>query len=288
MSITDSAPAMPGIILVAISNPYYGKVAYNLLVTIKAKYNIPVALVYDHVGVSHLFGHQLDFFDYKIECPMGYKTTDGRPDALKPKLYLDKLSPFTHTLFIDADTAWNAHKNPEDLFNELQGKDFMIANRGYDSNLSMWVEIPKIKEEFGIERFLDCSSEVIYFEQTEVFEKAREVREKDFPHRKHGLSMPDEPCFAIALELLKKEMPLWKPSFWYFNNPKGRINHAEIKAEYYIISAGGAFFDRPIGQGTSKVKELYDNYVKYSFNIVHQTPFELQQKSKVIPERKSF
>lgn len=277
-----------GIIIVCIQNPYYGKVAYNLLVTIKAQYNIPIALVYDQAGVSHLFGHQLDFFDYKIECPAEYKTTNGKADALKPKLYLDKLTPFTHTLFLDADTAWNAHKNPEDLFKQLEGQDFMIANRGYNSDLSMWVDIPKIKEEFGIERFLDCSSEVIYFEQTDVFEKAREVREKDFPHRKHGLSMPDEPCFSVALELLKKDIPLWKPSYWYFANPKSPINRKDIKENYYLISAGGAFFDRPQGQGSSKVKDLYDDYVKYSFNIIKQTPFELQQKSKVIPERKSF
>lgn len=277
-----------GVIVIALSNPYYGKMAYNLLVSIKASYNIPVALVYDYAGTSHLFGHQLDFFDHKIECPLEYKTTNGKSDALKAKLYLDKLTPFTHTLFLDADTVWNPHKNPEDLFKQLEGQDFMIANRGYESNLSMWVEIPKIKEEFGIDKFLDCSSEVIYFEKTDVFEEARKVSEKEFPHRKHGFSIPDEPCFAVALELLKKEIPLWKPSYWYFANPGGRINRSEIKEKYYIISAGGAFFDRPAYQGISKVKALIDDYTKYSFNIVGQTPFELQEKSKVIPERKSF
>lgn len=277
-----------GILIIALSNNYYGKMAYNLLVSIKAQYNIPIALVYDQSGISHLFGHQLDFFDHRIECPVEYKTANGKLDALKPKLYLDKLTPFTHTLFLDADTIWNPHKNPDNLFKELDGKDFMIANRGYDSNLSMWVDIPKIKQKFGISRFLDISSEVIYFEKPDVFEKAREVAEKDFPHRKHGTSMPDEPCFAIALELLKKDIPLWKPSYWYFANPKTNVSRTTIQENYYIVSAGGAFFDRPSNSGGGKVKQLYDDYAKYSFNIVKQTPFELQQKSKVIPERKSF
>lgn len=285
---TDSPPPIlevgkvnKGIILLALSHSYYGKMAYNLLVSIKASWNIPIALVYDKAGISHLYGHQLDFFDYKIECPQEYKATDGKFDALKPKVYLDKLTPFTHTLFLDADTIWNAHKNPEDLFKELDGKDFMIANRGYDSDLSMWVDIAKIKEQFHMKRFLDCSSEVIYFKKTEVFEKAREVRGQDFPHRKHGVSMPDEPCFSIALELLGKELSLWTPSYWYYANPKTNVTKQTIKEKYYLISAGGAFHN-------NKVKSLYDDYAKYSFNIVKQTPFELMQKSKVISERKSF
>lgn len=276
-----------GILLVALANPYYGKMAYNLLISIKCKWNIPVALVHDSIAVSHLNDEQLLTFDQRINCPLEYMMTGERIDPYYAKLNLDKLTPFEKTLFLDADTVWNVHKNPEDLFAELNNVDFTVANRGYNSDFSMWVNVDEIKKQFELDRYLDCSSEIIYFSDNTVFEKAREVHAVAFQHRKINMCKPDEPCFAIALELLGKapHRTPYKPSWWYYENPKTNISAAQIKNDYYVISAGGAFFD-PLTK--SPMQRTYENYVGYAFNIIGETPFPLVMKSKVLPDRKSY
>jgi len=276
---------MKGILLVATNNGYYGQRAYNLAVTIKHKYDIPIALIYNHEGLSHLEERHKLMFDYLIECPEQYLYPNGVKDKFFIKVNLDKLTPFKKTLYLDADTAWNAHKDPEELFKKLEGIPFTIANRGYESNYSMWVNVEEIKKQFSIEKYLDCSSEVMYFESGEVFEKAREVHAINFNHRKIDASKPDEPCFAIAMELLEIQPHelKWTPAYWYFAKGRTNISRGQIQNNYFIISAGGAY-----DSNVKHVEKIYTDYVQYAFNLVKEKPFPFIKKSSMIPGRKNY
>lgn len=55
-----------GIILIATGHPYYGRMAYNLALTIKACEEFPVALVHNDSAIKHLNDSQRGIFDMLI------------------------------------------------------------------------------------------------------------------------------------------------------------------------------------------------------------------------------
>src|SRR5687768_10941291 len=96
-----------GIILLATGAPFYGRMAYNLAVTIKAVEPVSVTVLHKGAGISHLSQKQLSIFDNIIEI------TD---ESFAAKLCLLDYSPYDRTLYFDADMAWLPVKKPSELF----------------------------------------------------------------------------------------------------------------------------------------------------------------------------
>ena len=62
-----------GIILIATGHANYGKMAYNLLNTLKAAdASTQVALIHDMAAIAHLREDERKRFDFLIELPASY------------------------------------------------------------------------------------------------------------------------------------------------------------------------------------------------------------------------
>jgi hypothetical protein len=276
-----------GILLLATGHPYYSHMAFNLFVSLRSLApDLPIAILHDGQGFKLLEGWQQDSFTQAIELPS--KLVGG--DPYRVKLYLDELTPFDKTLFMDVDMLWNNFRSPMDLLGELDGIEFTIINRGRvssaDSTLSRWVSLSEVGDAYKLDEFYDISSEMVYFEGTpKVFAEARKIYAK--PKVKvsaFGAGLPDEAFFMIAIEKLGIQLHQspWEPSYWeprYFPKQHSRSHIAD----FYALSVGGAFT-------SNHIKKIYDSLIKHYYSSlgIAAQPYQLQNKSRIIKERRKI
>lgn len=262
---------MLGILLIATKFPQYGRLAYNLALSIKAQENIPIAVIADEVALSHLTSIQKLVFNQIIDIKDG---------GMHTKLHLDQLTPFSETLYLDVDMVW-LNKKPSQLFNEVKGTEFAILSEGDsekpNSKYYFWADPKEIQDVFKVSKVHQLRSEVIYFEKTKVFKKAREVKPYKLKSIKmFGSQVPDELYFNIAVAQLGLEIKPWKPAYWLrmYNDviPKN-LN------DYYLLSAGSNYASEPL-------KKVYDNQMRFVSHTL-KTPylFPLKSKRSWAPER---
>jgi alpha-N-acetylglucosamine transferase len=263
-----------GILLIATGHPGYGKMAYNLALTIKAIEQMPIAIIYSDNSLSHLNEDQLKMFDFIIELPNDFRTGFGT------KLHIDQLTPFDKTLFLDADMLWLG-KKPSDLFNELSGVQFTCITEGDSDNINQkyyfWADIKEIKEAYKVEKVYQTRSEVIYFEKgTKVFKKARELKpeSKLKTIRRFGESIPDELYFNIALAILKIETHTerWMPAYWNRLHNEIMPNLSVLFNNYFLLSFGS-------NVASPVMKRTYDNIMQVAANKLG-LPYLFKLKSK--------
>jgi len=269
---------MLGIIIIATSHPQYGNMAYNLAVSVKAAEEIKIAVVKDAISLSHLTDQQKSIFDYQIELPAdvtGFKT----------KLHLDLLTPFDKTLYLDADMVWVGYKKPSQLFKENAGKEFNILTEGDNLKPSdsyyFWADLKEIQEQYKVDKVYQTRSEVIYFEKTKVFKKARELKpEKKLKTIKmFGDGIPDELYFNIAIASLGIEIEKWAPAYWIRLNKDIVLQPKDLSTNYYLLSAGGNF-------ASNSLKKIYDNAMRYAVKKLNlQHLFPLKSKRDWAPGR---
>jgi hypothetical protein len=276
-----------GILLLATGHPYYSHMAFNLFVSLRSLApDLPIAILHDGQGFKLLEGWQHDSFTQAIQLPS--KLVGG--DPYRVKLYLDELTPFDKTLFMDVDMLWNNFRSPMDLLGELDGIEFTMINRGRvssaDSTLSRWVSLSEVGDAYKLDEFYDISSEMVYFEGTpKVFAEARKVYAK--PKVKvaaFGAGLPDEAFFMIAIEKLGIQLHQspFEPSYWeprYFPKQHSRSHIAD----FYALSVGGAFT-------SNHIKKIYDSLIKHYYSSlgIAAQPYQLQNKSRIIKERRKI
>lgn len=279
-----------GILLLAVGNSLYGKLALNLALGLKkAQPEIKIALIYNESAVYELDEAQKFFFDYKILCPHEYSQDGINTCYVKPKLYLDKLTPFAKTLFLDADIVWSPYKKPLSVFDDYKNIQFTMANRGMsdiNSGHSDWVNLPLMKQNFGIEKWIDLSSEWIYFtnsdECTQLFESAREFyADERLVCKQFAGGKPDEPVFCLAMLKLnmKPHVIPYYPTYWEpVHRHKGE---QDMYMNYYGISLGGKHI-------SDRVRKIANNLTRHYTYHSGVTSFELEDKfskSKYLKER---
>lgn len=274
-----------GVLVFAIGHPFYGRYAFNLAVTLKAVENIPVALVYDTTGISHLDEYQKEIFDILIPC-------DLKPGC-GAKLQAYELSPFEKTLLLDADMLWLPVHKPSELFDELNGVEFTGITEGSTDNPSshyfFWGHVEEMREKYTIPGTIhQWRTEVLYFERSdrvkEMFSDAIQI------NKNHGLSyvkefaegIPDELSINIAAGKhgINPHKPNWQPSYWpqLFQNQVPQPS--TLYREYYLLSAGG-------NMNTENVKQLYNTIVKAQAPKIGFThSFPLQSKYSFLPQRR--
>lgn len=116
-----------GVLLIACGDALYGRLAYNCAASLKsAEPSVPVALAHTATALSSLSGEQLGIFDHLIDASCYCDMEDG--DFIRPKAFLNELTPFDATLFLDADTLWSPRRRVSDLLAELSEIDFTAMN----------------------------------------------------------------------------------------------------------------------------------------------------------------
>lgn len=272
-----------GVLILALGSTTYVKYALNLAVSIrKTSPDIPVCLVHSD-NLHILEPSQMFFFNRLIKCPTDYYTTDGKISYIKAKLYLDKLTPYEKTLFIDADTIVSPYKSVKNIFNECEGNDFVMVCRGENKDSSEWVNRDEVMKAFEIETWYDCSSEVMYFEKTDVFSDARNINKAfengSFYYRQFAGGVPDEASLVTAMLVnhgKPKKMP-YKPTFWE-NAEKSFAKSETIFTTFELLSVGG-------NRVSKHIESIYNLLVKWYKSNTGVNTFTYESKLRLIERR---
>lgn len=244
-----------GIVIIATDNAYYGRLASNLCCAIKATSKESVCLIYDDKAIDGLDQLALIQFDDRIKVEGG---------AFGLKLNLFELSPYDKTLYLDADMTLSPFAKISKFIDDLDGVAFTIANRGtsHEQPVSDWVDVSNAMTLYELKTWLNCSSEVIYFEKQypakEIFDQAQLFyASNEVVHRKIGGHQPDEPAFSFAMAFTgtKPHKSPWLPSFW---EPQERRYKTEqvIQEEYTFISMGG-------NSVSERIRKMYKRWSQY-------------------------
>lgn len=258
----------------AFGSPQYGRLAYNLAVSLKAvEADCEITVVYHGKALSHLSQAQQCIFNQITELPAGIEPNFG------VKLHLDKLTPYDETLYLDVDMAWVSNKTPSHLFNTLKDATFTGITEGfYDLETDVdngnekyyyWAEPKDIKATYKLTdgTLYQWRSEVLYFKKcpavTKLFKQARAVHANSklktaLKFRK--TQVPDELGINVsaAINNVDPHEYNWMPAYW----PKLNKNHipspAELSSSYYLLSVGGE-------GATGSIKQLYNRIMSVAF-----------------------
>lgn len=272
-----------GILLIAGGHPYFARMAYNMLASIRYHdREIPVAIAVWGEGFDMLDDSAKEQFTHVIHIPMD-------PDPYRVKLDLDKFSPFDRTLYLDVDMIFGPNKTPNELMGVLSGHSFQcIVRERKPTNTgeyNQWIQLADLETEYGFNEVYDISSEVIYFEgKPSIFKAARKVyKNPKVSIKPFGKGLPDEAFYTIGLELEKTQLPMmpFEPSYWQPRYYQKIHSRQYIQDNFYLLSVGGS-------HNMQQIKNIYDSLIDMYFyqTGLPGTPFRLQQKSRIFNERR--
>lgn len=285
---------MKGILLIATGHAYYGMLAHNLAMSLSVKSSLPITLACDQVGGQHLHAQHKLVFDEVVDIPHHMTHTNGMFSGTKPKLYINELTPYDETLYLDVDTLWLPKKSVEELFDSVSG-DLAIQNAGYadmrakdlPANQNQWVELSEVKKSYKIRggRYYNLFSEVILVRKskdTDLFFKTAQKVRKEWKvklSKTFANDVPDEACLAIAACLTKvyPHQENWLPCYWWHFH-RNNLEVSELYAGYYAYSVGG-------NQQPRHVVKFYDNLAQYYGNQLGWTPWKHKNKRSWAPHR---
>lgn len=288
-----------GILLIACGHPYYGRMAYNLAVSIKlASPGISITLCYAGRALDHLQKNDLSIFDNVDELNAKTYTVSVNGEIkhnwIRTKMFMYEISPYDKTIFLDVDMLWG-RKPVEELFEQLNELEFTIQNRGSvsindDDSKYFWAKLSHIKREYHFDetaRMPLIHSEFVYFKRCaftkKLFKAAVSMYDtcKVKPHEFAGF-VCDELAIALAmmtLGVMPHKEP-YKPVFWHWLDKADGLNNIhEIFQNRYAVSFGGAIT-------TSLQKNLYNNLSIQNFiKSGRSNPWMFRDKKAYLSER---
>ncbi len=289
-----------GILLVALNHPYYGHYAFQLALSIKSNDpDVNISIAHDGVGISYLDANKLSIFDKTIKIKDDMLKVGGRKEVLKFKAYLYDITPYSETLYLDADILWLNKRSVSEFIKTIPEEvNFTMQNRGFldlkndeqlDSNFSIWVNSKELKETYGFKsgKLFNLSSELIYFKKTkEVAEYFKQVKIEFSAIKVNYVNfnggVPDELPFAIAM--IKNDFypheSNWRPIYWEAFDKKRMLNKIqELNTSYFAVSFGGNLQE-------NFIKKFYNNLAQFYCNrFAVQHVFPLKDKRTFIKER---
>lgn len=275
-----------GILIVAVGHPYYGRMAYNLTMTIKScEKDFPVAVVCSERSLNHLSAEQKSIIDHVIFAP-------GISQNCTSKLFAYQYTPFKKTLLLDADTLFVPGRLPSELFHQLDGVSFTGITEGHDGDVSQqyffWCDPGEVKRKFpAIKKIYQWRSELIYFEKCAAIKKLfwdalKIASDPGVTFKKYKNAVPDELAINIAAAIndIHPHVYKWRPSYWFQLNGGLTPNVPAISKQFWIISFGGDF-------SSPSVKRMYDNTTaaaSYKLGLQHVFPLHSKQEF-IVSER---
>jgi hypothetical protein len=273
-----------GIILLATGNPFYGRMAYNAVLSIKAiDKDFPIALISDTGALTHLSTTQREIFDIHIPA-------DGL-ESFGAKLHLDLLSPFEQTLYMDVDMAWFPKRSPRDLIRSLKEHDFASITEGHSDDphpkYYFWADLAEIRQVYPVDKVYQWRSEVMYFTRSErviaMFASAREIYANPGLNTIHrfGQHIPDELAINIATALhgIEPHEYKWTPAYWPRLHGESNGDLDGLYTKYYALSCGS----NAVSPQTTR---LYDRVIKAAaYKMGLQYLFPMINKKEVMKSR---
>jgi len=287
-----------GIVILALGDNLYGKMAVTLAASIKAKSKIPIQLVYNNTAIKEIPKNRLNLFSKLSKCSLQHYTHNGDKEYQKAKLYLNEYSVFDKTLYLDADTIICPGRKVDDWFEELNGNNITFQNNGYydlwkeeesKKGYLYWGDPHEISMYHKLERYLPkvCSTFMYWeswsFTQKSIFEEARRVYEDDgCPVQEWNGGKPDEYCFNVSLalhDMLPHKVPFLPIHFIHLHNAKTK---EEIIGNFIGMSNCG-------NKVPKFLSEIYNDFVDYYFDLLgFKEKYYHQDKCEVLDTRKKM
>lgn len=275
----------------ACGHQNYGRLAYNLCLTLKNAGDCHITVVRTERSLNHLSNEQLSYIDNIIDLP------DGVPVGCGAKLWAYDLSPYKKTLLLDADMLWLPNKTPTELFSELDGVSFTSITEGYEPDdinkmYFFWANPDEIKEKYKIasDRLYQWRSEVMYFERSKeiaaFFKTAKKAYLKPglLSEKKFGEDTADELALVIAAGVhdIHPHQYKWAPSYWHLLNNGNIPEFGKLYREYWLVSFGARF-------ASLNSQNLYNRLVKAAcYKTGMQHVFPLIAKKEYLKNRQNI
>lgn len=293
-----------GIIIYAFGKPTYGKMAFNLAVSLKFNSpDIPICLIHDDTALSHLNADHLAYFNKQVQIDKSDLWDNRTFSPGKAKLSGYKYFPFERNMIIDADSV--CIKPIEPLFEMCDPKPIYSQTVGTwleDAKdwTCQWMALKVCKEVFDLPekyRLFEINSSFMYVrkckESQAFYNQALQNYEKGVGNpgvsKIWGRTFPDELAFNIAFAQTGIEPNFNNLAYPDINNidPKP-VFFSQIEAykpkkhgnEYYFLGCYGG----PGFTSHSLVSQCDTFMQKYAahFSYFHQWKFHLMMKNKHI------
>ena len=284
-----------GIVLIATGHVYYGRYAYQLATSIRfTDPEIGITLLTDGTATGQLNNLQRSIFDEVKVIDNKYLTRKGQPSYIKPKVYLNELTPYDRTIYLDVDMIHPPKRQFAELFDMLEGTEWAVQNWGAidlakttEGRHIPWIDTEDIVSAYKLKegKLYNYCSEFIYFEKTantkKYFSAVQKVYETpgvrflDFSG-----TVPDELAFSIASAKLKfyPKFDNWRPIYWE-HKEKQRIDGADLNNSYWGYSLGGAIT-------SNWSKKVYNNLLNFYVNKTGLTmPLQARDKRSFLTNR---
>lgn len=291
-----------GVVLIALGHAYYGQYAANLAMSLlHTSPELKITLVHDHSSITHMRQSELNLFDKTVFCKDEWMTLHGLDQYIMAKLYINKMTPYDETLYLDVDMIWHPKKPVTDVFEQLKDIDFTMQNRGSQDlsaknipdSASHWCNLNQLKSDYGITKgdWWHLSSEFIYFKKTKEVDamfKDAQLHYKSIKtnHTQFANGIPDELCFSLAMLKHTKVTPhriSFIPIFWNQAESNARaLEPKDLHGRYFGYSLGGA-------NNPKYALNYYDNLVQYyaRFRGIQQ-PFKAKNKALFVEGRNNI
>lgn len=292
-----------GIVLIALGHPYYGRMAYNLALTLKkSDAGCHITVIHDATSLSHLQVDRLSIFDNFIELnDSKYWTVCNKINFAFTKLFLYELTPYEETLFLDVDTAWCSKQTVAMLFKSLKKQNFIVKNRNFfdfetqqtsdGKEFVYWTKPETVQEQYSFKKgnLYALHLEFMYFKKCkrslEIFNTALEVASNP---KVTSLTLwanqnnADELPMSIALASNNYTMlSPFNPVHWGVHDSYF-LSRSEVVNKFYLLSTGGKQYDR-------LYKIFYNDLVTSAATKLNRPKgFAHADKKTFLPERKSI
>lgn len=292
-----------GIVLIALGHPYYGRMAYNIALTLKkSDAGCQITLIHNGSSITHLNDIRLSIFDNIIELTDSkYWTVCDKTNYAFSKLFLNELSPYDETLFLDVDAAWCSKIAVSTLFKELKKQSFIVKNRNYfdletgqtsdGKDFIYWADPVAVRNAYDFQKgkLYGLHLDFLYFKKTKqvnkVFETAIDIALKPkvnslflWANQNNADELPlSVSLVANNISLQSPYNPVhWGPYDSYF------LSRNEVINSFYLLSTGGKEYNR-------QYKAFYNDLVKSAaYKLNRPQGFAHADKKTFLPERKSI
>lgn len=205
-----------GVAIYAFKKAAYGKLAWNLAVSIRANNpDLPVSVITDGKALGHLADWQMAYFDKVVQMSMDdlYEKEKFMPG--KGKLSGYKYLPYDHTMIIDADSICIG--NIGDLFEKSTGPIHSQAVGVFSAKdttwTCQWMSLENVKEVYSLgDKFTiyEINSSFMCVRKCEESEQFYNQALSNYKtgieapkFRKWGGGFPDELAFNVAFAQCK-------------------------------------------------------------------------------------
>lgn len=294
-------------LILAIGHAFYGRMAFNLAVSIKANDpEVKIALGFHGDALKELFRYDVNkYVDQLVPIPDEILRRRGHLEPLRAKLNILELSPFQDTLYLDADLIWlpgpfGSTKSPNLLMDQLEAVDLAIQNRGSENlknktlkpDALLWASASQIREAYNLNqgKLYNLFSELMWVRRTVenelLFAEAREINDNLLvDYKEFAGGVPDELPLTIAMAKRKTypHAENFIPVYWE-HAERLRLHNkpAILNADFFAYSTGGKVNPEAV--------HLHYNHLADSYYQAEglQYPYHLINKRDFLPERKNI